>query len=192
MFADHQPRISAFARRSPENFRRVACFVLCTIRMPLHHAALDTPYAIRGEACGSIFGHKHNALAYLNRNVEDIFGELEYLWSECASDDAMLRCVMQIPGIGLAKGGFILQMVYGISGCIDTHNITRFGLHERHFQTGSKATDFRRIPDYNAFVRKVGGTARLWDDWCAYVSDRDANYPSAEYVSRLHLTPLEC
>jgi hypothetical protein len=192
MFADHQPQIAAFARRSPENFRRVACFAICTIRMPLHRAVLDTPYAVNGTPCDSIFGNKRDALVWLNTHGADLWEELEYFYERGASDDAMLRLMLTVPGIGLAKGGFILQMCYGMSGCIDTHNLTRLGIPERRYRSGHKAVDRGRIADYHDVVKGAGGTARLWDDWCTYLAERDANYPSADYVSRLHLAPLEC
>ena len=102
-----------------------------------------------------------------------------------------MRVVLRVPGLGLAKSGFIVQMLYGMSGCIDTHNLTRFNLHRRRFACGTKATDRRRIGEYNDMVGRLGGTARLWDEWCIYVADRDANYVDADHVSRLHLTPLE-
>ena len=190
MYDNHQPQISAFARASADNLRKVACFAVCTIRMPLLDAAKDTPYAINGTPCRSIFGHKHDALAWLRNHADELYDELEYLWHECASDDAMLRAVMQCPGIGLAKAGFILQMCYGISGCLDSHNLRRYGIGERYYATGTKATDRRRISEYNETCRKLGGTRALWDTWCTQLAETDGRYLSANEVSGLHLAPL--
>lgn len=191
MFADHQPQISLFARLSADNLRRVVTFAVCTIRMPLLDAAKDTPLAIDGRGCRSIFGNKHNALAWLRDNADDLYDELEYLWHECASDDAMLRTVMRVPGIGLAKAGFVLQMAYGISGCLDTHNLARFGIPPRRYASGQKAVDRRRIAEYNDVCQRLGGTAHLWDSWCEYLAETQlGRYDSAEQISGLHLAPL--
>lgn len=191
MFANHQPQISRFARKSPGNFKRVATFVLCTIRMPIVVAAADTPLACEGRACRSIFGAKHDGLAFLRQHGDDLFEELEYLYETGASSDAMLRTMLRMPSMGLAKGGFTLQMIYGLSGCLDTHNLARFGIGPRIFATGSKGTDRRRVSRYNATVADLGGTEHLWNGWCTYVAERGtAGTYDPEIVSALHLAPL--
>ena len=194
MYREEHAKLRELGRSGPDGFNRIATFVLCTIRMPFYTAVADYKLVRDGHPARSIFGVKHKGLAFLRDHDAETHVELEYLFETCASEDAMLRVVTRIPGIGLAKGGFILQMIYGVSGCIDTYNLQRFGLDDQTFQAkGNWKRLHALVPAYNEFCRKVGGTARLWDDWCAYVSDRDSiNYPSAEYVSRLHLTPLEC
>lgn len=190
MYADHQPLISKLGRSDAQGFLRVATFAVCTIRVHLHTAVADLPYALAGEPCTSIFGQKHDALAALRRGAPELHEELEYLFEFDASPDALLRVLMTVPGLGLAKAGFTLQMIYGISGCIDTHNIARFNLPARQFQSGQKSVDRRRIPAYNAMVDRLGGTEALWDDWCEYVAARDGSYLNADHVSQLHLAPL--
>jgi hypothetical protein len=186
MYTDEQPIISQFARQSPTNFRKVATFVLCTIRMPLLDAADDTPKAWAGEPCRSMFGHKHGAFAYLERHGDDLWYELEYLYTLGASENAMLRVISQVPGIGLAKGGFILQLCYGVSGCLDSHNLERFQIKESRYK---KKLAKGRLEEYNDLCARLGGPAYLWDTWCEYLAARDGRYLSAREVSRLHLTP---
>lgn len=158
--------------------------------MPLLDAAADTPLACDRRPCRSIFGHKHDAIAYLDAFGADLWHSLEYQFELGASEDLMLRTMLRVPGIGLAKGGFMLQMCYGLSGCLDTHNVTRFGLPERRYASGHKDTDTRRASEYNEVCARLGGTAELWDTWCEYLAERDGRYLSAQEVSRLHLAPL--
>lgn len=192
MYADHQPRISAFARGSADNLRRVATFAICTIRMPLLDAAKDTPLAADGRACRSIFGHKHGALAWWRHNADALYDELEYLFETGATENAMMRAVMRCPGIGLAKSGFILQMTYGVSGCLDSHNLARFNISAQRYDSGHKDTNRRRIGEYNDLCRRLGGTAHLWDSWCEYLAKRDfGRYDNAQQISGLHLAPLQ-
>ena len=196
MFAEHQPQLSRLARSSPEGFERIVTFVLCTIRMSLRDAVKDYPIVRRGDRCRSIFGFKHDGLAYLRDHAASIWSELECVY-ECTRgepcEDELMAIVTMIPGIGLAKGGFILQMMYGLSGCIDTHNLRRFGLTEETFAThGSRKKCLSLIRSYRAMIANSGGTAWLWDTWCAYLAERDHNYDSAETVSSLHLIPLSC
>lgn len=200
MFAEHQPQLAKLGRHSADGFERVATFVLLTIRMPLREACLDYKALRTGaDRVKSLFGSKHAGLAHIREHAAEILERLEYVYETAESDDdaadAMLAIVMEIPGIGLAKGGFILQILYGISGCIDTHNLTRFELTETTFKLRKDAlprTQSKLRRKYNEFCHRIG-TATLWDDWCAFMAANDpVNYHNPEFVSSLHLVPLEC
>ena len=197
MFAEHQPQLSRLGRASPDGLLRIATFALCTIRQPLRIACADYKLVRSGDT-GSLFGAKHAGLAYLGRHAPELWEACEYAY-ETADDDTasnlILSTLSRVPMLGPAKAGFVTQMVYGLSGCVDTHNLARFDLPLRHFEVNKRNPNRVRaiVRDYNAFCRKVGGTAALWDGWCQYLAERDpVNYPSAERVSKLHLVPLEC
>lgn len=200
MFAEHQPKLSALGTSSADGFERIATFALVTIRQPLRIACLDYK-AVRSGDTRPLFGAKHSGLAYVRAHAGELLDRCEsayhYANDDRTAEDAILYTLLDIPGIGPAKAGFICQMLYGLSGCIDTHNLKRFGIGERTFrgrEAGYSEARLRRtISDYNQFCRKAGGCAALWDGWCEYVSKRDPiNYSSAELVSRLHTIPLEC
>ena len=197
MYAEHQPLLSRLGRSGPEGFKRIAIFALCTIRIQLHRAAFDYPRAVKGEPCVAIFGAKHFGIAELNERAVDYYECCERAYHDLEGEeleDELLSIISTIPCIGPAKGGFIAQMIYGVSGCLDGHNLERFGIPERAFRMDRRLRPTRRsavIRDYNRVCRKLGGTEALWDSWCAYLADRDANYHDAEHVSRLHLTPLQ-
>lgn len=198
MYANHQPQLSHLGRNSADGFARIATFVLCTIRTPLRIAVEDYKQVRNGDF-SPLFGMKRTGISYINKFSEDLYSRCEYVY-ETADDEtaenAILHILMNIPGIGPAKAGFICQMIYGLSGCLDTHNIIRFGIPERTFRGKEAKYSVKRlgqtVRDYNSFCRKVGGTAVLWDQWCEYVSNRDpVNYPTPERVSELHLIPCE-
>jgi hypothetical protein len=200
VFAEHQPLLARASNR-PAGFTAICKFALCTIRMPLHSAVADCHLLLRGETnVRSIFGTKHRGLSWLDANGADLWEDCERTYDQCGRDgeDTLVELCMGIPGIGPAKAGFIVQMAYGLSGCIDTHNLTRFGLTDRTFRCdasgGQKVSPNRRrklIARYNQFCYSTGGTAFLWDSWCAYVAERDpVNYRDADYVSALHLAPI--
>lgn len=198
MFNRDQPQLSALGRSGPDGFERICTFVLLTIRQPLRIACADYKLVRNGDH-GPLFGAKHAGLAYVQSHAEELLEECEECYALLDDEDAenaILHVLMRIPSIGPAKAGFICQMLYGLSGCIDTHNLTRFGLAERHFRCDNRATAKRRaaiVRDYNSFCRKVGGTAALWNGWCDYLAARDPlNYPTGDRVSELHLAPLEC
>ncbi len=196
MFANHQPQLSSLGRASPEGLTRIATFALCTIRQPLRIACEDYKLVRQGDT-SSLFGAKHSGLAYLRQHAPELWEACEYAY-ETANDDTaadlILAELMRVPSLGPAKAGFVAQMIYGLSGCIDTHNLARFNLPARAMEVHKRnpARCRATLRDYNAFCRKVGGTEALWDGWCAYLAERDpVNYPSAYRVSELHLAPLE-
>jgi hypothetical protein len=195
MFAKHQPQISAFARRSPDNFRRVVVFALCTIRMPFRTAASDVALACDNKPCRSIFGAKIAGLASIDE-PHWLYEQCERAWA-CSDhvEDELVHIFQSAPSLGPAKAGFCTQMIYGVSGCLDTHNLVRFGLNPREFRGAEgkykPATVCAKISAYNDVCRKLGGTAYLWDSWCEYVAERGtAGTYSAEAISALHLAPL--
>lgn len=196
MFAEHQPQLSKLGRSGPEGFKRIVTFTLCTIRVQLHAAVKDYILVRRGNRkVRSIFGSKHSGLDALDEHAGDYYEQCERAYYDYEGEeleDELLHVITAIPGIGAAKGGFIAQMIYGVSGCLDGHNLRRFGIPEGTYKLAGRPPTKRSalISDYNRVCRNVGGTQWLWDTWCQYLADRDANYTSAEAVSKLHLTPL--
>ncbi len=198
MFANHQPQLSRLGRASPDGLERIATFALCTIRQPLRIACEDYKLVRQGDT-RSLFGAKHAGLSYLRQHATELWEACEYAYEACDDDtaaDLIVMALSRVPCLGPAKAGFVCQMIYGLSGCIDTHNLARFGIGERTFRGREAKHSWPRVlatlRDYNTFCRKVGGTEALWDGWCTFLAERDpVNYPSAFRVSELHLAPLE-
>jgi hypothetical protein len=198
MYATHQARISASGRGSASGFKQVCVFVLSTIRVQLPQACDATKrYIADGErAPAAFFGAKLKGLDWLEMHAEGLWRGCEDLATRLSGrelENALIDVLLDIPGIGFAKAGFIAQMIYGCSGCIDTHNLVRFGLKPRSFTQYIAALTPRNrqkhIARYNATVAQCGGTARLWDDWCEYVAERQG-YGTAEDVSAMHLVAI--
>ena len=186
MFADHQPKISECGRSNPAAFSKVCEFALATIRVHLRDACA----ALRdGERPSKVFfGSKLDGLAYLDRHAEALWNDAE----QAHDDDALMAVFMRIPGIGLAKAGFLCQMLYGRVGCLDTHNLVRFGLPPRTFTPSLPSTSakcrWRIIRQYVETCEQLGGCAELWDSWCEYVANREGDRP--ETISALHLAAI--
>lgn len=198
MYDRDQAKLSALGRSGPDGFERICTFVLLTIRVPLYAAAADYKLLRNGDtSVRSLFGAKHSGLAYVRAHSAELLEGCEYAYETCNDVDAanvIVGVLCDIPNIGPAKAGFICQMIYGLSGCIDTHNLTRFDLREREFRMDrdlSARAKAKVVTRYNDFCRRAGGARALWDGWCEYVhANQPINYPSAEYVSALHTVPL--
>jgi hypothetical protein len=93
------------------------------------------------------------------------------------------------------KAGFVAQLAFGLSACLDTNNVKRLGLNVRYwhawdYKQSAPAIKRKKIARYNDTVDQLGGTAQLWDSWCRYVSERDGKM-SAEAISEIHVSALE-
>lgn len=200
MFADHQPIIAAYARENADNLARVLQFVILTVRQPLHSVPAATETVDQGgeEALGVLYGWKFAAYANVWAMKDEIFAYFQH--AERHSEGDALACeilsyLCELPGFGPAKAGFVAQLVYGVAGCIDTHNLARFQIPSRRFdnykQIKTAKSRQKRIKLYVETCAELGGCAKLWDGWCAYVAANQPKiYRDANHVSALHLEAL--
>jgi hypothetical protein len=136
-------------------------------------------------------GWKRDAIKWIDVNAAEVFATADALYD--AGDAPLLSYLADLPGLGLAKGGFLAQLVWGVVGCLDSHNVARFGLNANQFaayrfKSAKTATTRQKlVRQYLALCEECGGCETLWNDWCAYVADRDiVNYQGADHVSGLH------
>ena len=201
MYKRDQAIISTYARANPENFARVLQFVILTARVKLANVPADFETAEQGgpEAMGVLFGWKHQAFIELWKNRETHYSYCEAAQSYCETEQDLARELIEyfasLWGFGPAKAGFTTQLIYGISGCLDTHNLKRFKIPMRTFdnyrQIKTVKARRRKIARYVKLVYENGGPESLWDTWCHYVADNQpALYRSASHVSALHVEAL--
>lgn len=153
-----------------------------------------------GRASRYAFGWKGPAIEYAIDRGDDIRDDMNCLRGKAGSDyeaGALLTAyAATLPGLGLVKGGFLAQLAYGVSGCIDVHNARRYGVNVQRFagfdRLKREATRAARVNEYMALIDKSGGCEALWDSWCEYVAKRTpARYPGGSYeVSRLHVEAI--
>ncbi len=215
MFVNHQPKISEFARRNPDNMAKVLKFVILTIRTRLFNIPSDMETLENTEnpreLSSILYGFKMDSIIQIDLEIESIFAQAESIWFHAENDriaaENLLSLFAQIKGLGLAKAGFACQLIYGVSGCLDSHNLERFGIHPDKFKS-SKYKNLktlkikqRYLKDYCDTVEKVGGTESLWDSWCNYVYNRPDDtglrmnrnnpaYRDANHVSAIHCESL--
>ncbi len=201
MFKTDQPKIQRYARQSPDNLCRVMQFVILTVKVPLHRVEQDTLTASQGgdDAMGVLYGWKHTAYNHASENCEKVYTYLEHVYESDLNDQdkaqAMIEYIADMPGFGLVKAGFVTQLAYGLGGCLDTHNLNRFGLSESAFkgfkELKTAKTRFKKAKLYIDAVYSLGGPQGLWDSWCQYVADNQPNnYRNAKHVSRIHCEAL--
>ena len=190
MFSTHQKAIADFALSSNVGLERTFRLVFLSIRQPFHSMAkqmrdvddngLQSPY---------LFGWKRDGLAFVRANASTIRETLKAVPAGYGDAQALLE-VATVPGLGLVKAGFVLQLVTGSAGCIDSHNLQRFGLNANAFKYGSNASDALKRKKALAYLDacwKAGGCESLWNGWCDYVAaQQPKHWHSGFDVSAMH------
>jgi len=206
MFNKHQPIIAKHAMGSPKGLASVYRFVLATIQQPLYMTPeICKSFAREGPESRFAFGFKADALHWLIEREGELYDNVVNLWSIPSDPESAARDVLAYlalcPGLGPVKAGFLCQLALGRIGCLDTHNITRYGLTPSAFKAArfknakTPKTRSRMIESYADTCLALGGAEGLWDSWCEYVARdvqgafRYAHDP--EIVSRYHLEALE-
>jgi len=198
MFAKHQVKIMKWAMKNADNIFLLILMVSLSIRQP---------WAVIGkqlqdvQANGSnskyLFGSKKDLYFHVMENKQAIF---QLLKDTKAGNIPQAECLYQltkIPGLGLAKAGFVMQLSIGMAGCIDSHNVTMFGVNPNALKMGKVKAEkaLEKAKMYLDLCEKLGGTEFLWDNWCNFVAVRhpkhfqDGNDVSARHCSYLGIKP---
>lgn len=188
MYQGHVSILNAGIRHDPDLFCRAVTFAVLSIRQQFPTAVQSMAQVAEvGSKARALWGYKRGAYDYLRLNKFR-------LWeSVCAANDSetALQLLTEIPGLGIVKAAFVLQMMGHDIGCIDSRNIARLGLNPREWR--SDGAERKETP---AFKRKIaryveftGGRAEeLWNDWC---EDAGKEYSlNAETISEMHLVVI--
>jgi len=201
MFDEHQTKIGRYARQGPDEMARVYTFVLATIQQSLWMTP-DIMQSIDREGIESryLWGFKYDAYEYLVDNQRQIYDNAMDIYSGYASPEVqeqeLLYYFASLPGLGIVKAGFMVQLCFGMAGCIDTHNLSMYGICPNKF----KASRFKAAKDktkrlimlqYLTVIDSEGGCGSFWDRWCEYVAKRSPERYTGPYaVSELHVTAI--
>lgn len=204
MFDIHQATIERYAKANAENWFKTIQFVLLTIQQPLWQIPNQMELVNRqGAEANCLWGMKGVGWAWHKEHMHETYDHAMLINHihpnpEHAASELLLY-LAGLPSLGLVKAGFVAQLAFGLVGCLDTHNLFRFGLSESEFKSssfkGAKTitTKQRKVNHYIAVCNDLGGARGLWNSWCAYVYERNAyalRYDSAFAVSAMHCEAL--
>jgi hypothetical protein len=146
-----------------------------------------------GEASKCLWGFKRNGYRYVQAKKTRLFARVQACRNGDIWVEDLMRDLLRVPGLGMAKAGFVVQLLTGEAGCMDMHNIERFGLKPDTWAVRKyKAVDKQlrevdeKIAHYLDLVDACGGTEVLWDEWCEYVAASYSTFHNADDVSRRH------
>jgi hypothetical protein len=187
-FKTVQPKIQEWVSSSPRvNFSKVIQFAVLTIQQPFHSIAKQIDDVnLHGINSKYVWGNKRKTFEWLETypgTTHDIYRNLDSL-----TDDAALGIMMEVPGLGVAKAGFVLQMTKGRVGCLDIWNSRLYNKDTLKGKPYKKLINDNRIfkdnklhlgffksrPLEYTLICKSIGTDVLWDNWCNLI---DKKYP---------------
>ena len=197
MFNPDQQRVQEWCC-NPRRFVGVGTMVLLSIRQPWATVGEQLrEVRLEGAKAQGLWGFKSSGYEYLQLHKDALYAKVRDVRAGRREVSSMLRHFLKVPGLGLAKAGFLAQLTTGTAGCLDSHNLERFGLQGESFRIRRRATDAAQIQEiddkisfYLAICDACGGARLLWDEWCHYVYHRRTQFRSAEDVSRRHYTYL--
>jgi len=201
-FKEVNPVINAYMQKSPIHMMDGIMFVQLTIQRPFAQMFNDMQdYRKYGLASRHVWGNKKTCMEWLLENREQLYRDLMIWWesdsSKADKDREMMRILVDVPGLGLAKAGFVMQMMFGRVGCIDVHNLRRFyKVKPQDIAFAKSATDktkYKKIENYVNICKGNRSTEKLWDSWCEQLVDKKCNkraFSSGFEVSLFHLEAL--
>jgi hypothetical protein len=139
MFQRDQKEISDYAIEGPDQMARVITFVYLTIQQSITTCEAAMKDVDReGVKSKYLWGFKLGAYEWLHENKNDVYRVARSLYNGYAdhavAEIETLQFFASLPGLGLVKGGFVNQLVFGQTGCMDTHNAIIFELPPRAFR----------------------------------------------------------
>lgn len=199
MYSEDMPPIRDAMRADMEVFRRGVMFAVLSIRqkitlIPDQMGALFDPTEDNNE--NPLFGHKWQAWEYISNN-----SKCAALWSKIKEQTSpysgypsrartriALLALLEVPGLGIVKAAFVLQLMGFDIACLDGRNAARLGWSDRTFETSAAiksrpATLLKLVDKY--LDNFYGQAAEFWNAWCEDVAAAYGRTP--QEISSLHL-----
>ena len=208
MFKNHNPIINAYMQENHEQMSMGIMFVVLSIKTPFHTMKRQMDdYKVNQVNSKYVWGFKIDTHNYLQDYGKELYDDLMELWTTPkkelggtadTKDSAMMMRLMDVPGLGMVKAGFVMQMMFGRVGCMDVHNTRRFykvDAKDVSISAGVRkdSTKFKKVVGYVQLCKNNRSTAKLWDSWCEQLVYKPCNrgrFADGNEVSQMHVAAL--
>ena len=187
MYSNHVPIINGAMRADFRTFKRGVMFAILSARVQFPRVPDQCEeLAKEGAKAKCLWGHKFGAYQYIEEHGAT-------LWHDVCNErdpEQALYILTRIPGLGIVKAAFVLQMLGHDIACLDVRNIIRDGRDPRAFRSDARE---KASPQWRKkiarYVAETRGKAEFyWDCWCEEVAK---DYGStAEHISRDHVNAI--
>lgn len=173
-------------REDPAIFVRGALFVILSIRQRIYLVPAQLSDVVdRGDESDYLFGHKRNAYAFIMAEGKRLHSDI----LAAATNGERIDILSRVPGLGIVKAAFVLQLMGYDVACLDSRNVKREGRNPRAYRSdGTRKETCRRAWERKIarYLGETEGKARdYWNAWCQDVAE--AYDMTAQEVSALHL-----
>ena len=183
--------VNKIATLTPESMRNAAMMAVMSIQQAwsiVPDAMLDLKD--KGKHSRFLWGFKADTYAHLSDPVT-----MEHLYTTTMTTRdpvELLDLWTTVPGLGLAKAGFVVQLTRGKVGCVDRHNAEAYDVlpNQLTFPKGRMTVRAQRhkLEAYVHLTDTIGGSRYMWEQWCVMVAAKYPNsYDSALAVSKQHV-----
>ena len=197
MYNTHGLKCQKYAQRSADNMADVTLMVVLSIQQ--NWLSIGNQLAdVRANKSESKFlwGNKIKTYEYLEANKQKIYAQSMAVINSKQTDTqksiSLMNIFLRIDGLGLPKAGFMCQLVAGLVGCMDTHNIKLYGLDPKSLALSKNPktqkgldTNNQKILAYITLCHNYG-TENLWNSWCSLLATKSKRWVDSNHVSEVH------
>ena len=202
MFRNHNSKIKSFSQRNADNLALVILMVSLSIQQKWSRVG-HMLSSVKREKKDSIYvwGNKAATYDYVSTHKHFMYGQMRATMNSFYSDDLkafkLMKIFLRIDGLGIAKSGFVCQLVSGLVGCMDVHNIKTYDIDPNSLVLNKNLISKRGIENNEKKIKQYiklchdYGTENLWNSWCSMIADKyPKDFVDASHVSELHYTYL--
>tara|TARA_R110000787_G_scaffold133598_1_gene246012 strand:+ start:93 stop:713 length:621 start_codon:yes stop_codon:yes gene_type:complete len=190
-----------YSQQSPDNLTDMVLMVVLSIQqnwLGVGDQMLDV------RKCGAdskfLWGNKIKTYEYLRDNSCQLYADAMAVIDSDQSDRDKARSLMEVflrvTGLGIPKAGFVCQLMAGLVGCMDVHNIRMYGLDIKSLSLAknpktSKGIDAnnKKVVAYIDMCHDIG-TEKLWNNWCNFLATKSKKWRDGSHVSAVHYSYL--
>ena len=201
MFTTHCKAVQEYSQRNADNFGDTILMVALSIQQNWLGVG-DQIADVRANKLESRFlwGNKIKTYEYLMSNKHMMFSQVKAVLNSRKTDTqkaySLMIIFLRVDGLGIPKAGFCCQLIAGLVGCMDVHNIRMYNLDAKDFTLNPKPkTDKARrtneLKIWN-YIRLCAdyGCENLWNSWCAFLATKSKRWQDSNHVSEVHYTYL--
>ena len=194
MYDIHAKNIQKYAEINANNLANVITMVVLSIQQDWRSVGKQL-LDVREHGLDSRFlwGNKKQTYKFLESRKHILFSQFKAVLNSNKTDSekalSLMQIFLRVPGLGLAKAGFVCQLAAGLVGCIDVHNIRLYGIDPNHLKVSMKVKNKElvktKINNYINICHAIG-TEKLWNNWCEYLSTKNKTWRDGFHVSEVH------